>query len=126
MKKVKCFEYIEAVSQPGKYIIKPVHENFHLDHTEGSFNVICARVMGLSYAQYLRMCRDCFGAELMGKGSYYPIAYFNKTAELLALIDFLNARASLILWQREHPNYEAHAQYVKDKNPIFYNEVTGK
>lgn len=109
MKKVKCFEYVEAVSRPGKYIIKPVHENFHLDYTEGSFNVICARVMGLSYAQYLRMCRDCFGAELMGKGMYYPTAYFNKTAELLALVDFLNARANLILWQREHPDYEAHA-----------------
>ena len=65
--------------------------------------------MGLSYAQYLRMCRDCFGAELMGKGMYYPTAYFNKTAELSALVDFLNARANLILWQREHPDYEAHA-----------------
>ena len=123
MKKVKCFEYDESVSQPGKYIIRPIHDNFYLKYTEGSYNVICARVMGLSYAQYLRMCRDCFGAELVGKGSLYPVAYFKKTTELLALVEHLNARANLILWEREHPDYTEHAQYVKDKNPRFYEEV---
>lgn len=126
MKKVKCFEYDESVTQPGKYIIRPIHDNFCLKHTEGSYNVICARVMGLSYAQYLRMCRDCFGAELVGKGSLYPIAYFKKTNELLALVEHLNARANLILWERDHPDFEEHSEFVREKNPIFYKEVTEK
>lgn len=123
MKKVKCFEREESASYPGKYIIRPIHENFHLDYTEGSFNVICARLMGLSYAQFLRMCRDCFGAEIIGKGSWYPVAYFPLSNELKVLIDNLNARANLVLWEREHPDHEEHAQCVKDKHPRFYEEV---
>jgi hypothetical protein len=116
MKKVKCFEREESAAYPGKYIIRPIHDNFHLDSTEGSFNVICARLFGLSYAQYLRMCRDCFGAEIIGKGSWYPVAYFSLSNELKILIDNLNARANLVLWEREHPNYEEHVQYVKENS----------
>ena len=125
MKKVKCFIRDESASHPGKWIVRPVHENFRLDSTTGSFNVICARLVGLTYAQYLRMCRDCFGAEIIGKGSAYPVAYFKRSAELDTLIDFLNAQASVVLWEREHPDYEEHAQYVKEKNPRFYKAVTG-
>lgn len=123
MKKVKCFEREESASYPGKYIIRPIHDNFHLDCTEGSFNIICARLMGLSYADYLRMCRDCFGAEIIGKGSNYPVAYFKLSEQLKDLIDGLNARANLVLWEREHPDFEEHAAFVKEKNPRFYEEV---
>ena len=124
MKKVKCFMCEESASYPGKYIIRPIHDNFHLDSTDGSFNVICARLMCLTYAQYLRMCRDCFGAEIIGKGSNYPVAYFKLSQELMDLIEQLNARANLVLWEREHPDFEEHAAYVKEKNPRFYEEVT--
>lgn len=125
MKKVKCFVRDESASQPGKYIIRPIHENFFLESTEGSFNVIGARLMGLTYAQYLRMCRDIYGAEIIGKGDTYPVAYFNLSQNLQDLIEELNARANLVLWEREHPNFEEHANYVKEKNPQFYAEVTG-
>ena len=124
MKKIKCFEREESASYPGKYIIRPIHDNFHLDYTEGSFNLICARLMGLSYADYLRMCRDCFGAEIIGKGSLYPVAYFKFSKQLNDLIDGLNARANIVLWEREHPDFEEHAEYVKEHNPHFYTEVT--
>lgn len=123
MKKVKCFEREESVNYPGKYIIRPIHDNFHLDSTEGSFNLICARLMGLTYAQYLRMCRDCFGAEIIGKGSLYPVAYFKFSEKLKDLVDGLNARANLVLWEREHPDFEDHAVYVKEHNPHFYEGV---
>lgn len=125
MKKIKCFQREESASQPGKYIIKPIHENFHLYSTEGSYNVICARLMGLTYANYLRMCRDEFGAEIIGKGSLFPVAYFELSQGLMVLIDNLNARANLVLWEREHPDYKEHEKYVKEKNPQFYAEVTG-
>lgn len=124
MKKIKCFERDESASYPGKYIIRPIHENFYLDSTEGSFNIICARLMGLTYAQYLRMCRDCFGAEIIGKDSLYPVAYFKLSKELQDLIENLNARANFVLWERENPDFEEHAEYVKEKNPRFYAEVT--
>lgn len=125
MTKVKCFIRDESASYPGKWMIRPVHENFHLDSTNGSFNVICARLMGLTYPQYLRMCRDCFGAEIIGKNSNYPVAYFKRSKELDALIDNLNARANMVLWEREHPDFEEHAAFVKEKNPKYYKAVTG-
>ena len=95
-----CFVRDESVSQPGKYIIRPNHDNFHLNFTEGSFNVICARLFGITYAQYLRMCRDCYGAEIIGKGSQLPVAYFKATKELADLIKQLNERANLVLAAR--------------------------
>lgn len=125
MKKVKVFYRDESATQPGKYLIRADQDKFHLDSTEGSFNVICARLMGLTYAQYLRMCRDCFGAEIIGKGDTYPVAYFKLSQELQDLLDNLNARANFVLWEREHPDFEEHAEYVKEKNPRYYAEVTG-
>jgi hypothetical protein len=124
MKKVKCFIKDESATHPGKWIVRPVHENFHLGKTTGSYNLIYARLLGLTYAQYLRMCRDCFGAEIIGKGSMYPVAYFKRSKELDALIEFLNVQASAVLWEREHPDFEEHAAYVKEKNPRYYAEVT--
>ena len=125
MIKVKCFMRDESAAHPGKWRIVPIHDNFHLGETTGSYNIICARLLGLTYAQYLRMCRDCFGAEIIGKGSMYPVAYFKRSKELDSLIDFLNIRANLILWEREHPDYEAHAEKVKSENPEFYKAVIG-
>lgn len=124
MTKVKCFIRDESASHPGKWIVRPVLDSFHLDSTSGSFNVICARLFNLDYPQYLRMCRDCFGAEIIGKNSMYPVAYFKRSNELDALIDNLNARANLVLWEREHPDFEEHAAYVKENNPNYYKMVT--
>lgn len=126
MTKVKCFIRDESASHPGKWIVRPVSDNFHLNSTSGSFNVICARLFNLDYPQYLRMCRDCFGAEIIGKNSMYPVAYFKRSKELDALIDNLNARANLVLWEREHPDYEMHAAYVERENPEYYKAVMGK
>jgi hypothetical protein len=123
MKKIKVFYRDESASYPGKYLIKADLDAFHLKYAEGSYNVIQARLMGLTYAQYLRMCRDCFGAEIIGKNSNYPVAYFMRGEQLEMLLAQLNARANLVLWEREHPDFEAHASYVKEKNPEFYEEI---
>ena len=125
MKKVKVFYRDESASYPGKYLIKVDLDAFYLGCTEGSCNVIQARLFNLTYANYLRMCRDCFGAEIIGKNSLYPVAYFKRSKELDALIDLLNARATFVLWEREHPDYDIHAEKVKAENPKFYKAVTG-
>ena len=124
MKTVKVFFRDESATQPGKYMIRADFEKFHLYSSEGSFNIIGARLMGLTYAQYLRMCRDVYGAEIIGKGSLYPYPVFKLSQGLMDLIEELNARATLVLWEREHPDFEEHAEYVKEKNPLFYAEVT--
>ena len=123
MKKIKVFYRDESASYPGKYLIKADLDAFCLKYTEGSYNIIQARLMGLTYAQYLRMCRDCFGAEIIGKNSNYPVAYFTRGEQLEMLLAQLNARANLVIWEREHPDFEAHASFVKEKNPEFYEEI---
>lgn len=125
MKTVRVFSRDESATQPGKYMIRADLEKFHLNYTEGSYNIIGARLMGLTYAQYLRMCRDVYGAEIIGKGSLYPYPVFKLSKGLNDLIEQLNARATLVLWEREHPDFEEHAQLVKEKTPRFYAEVTG-
>ena len=124
MTKVKVFYRDESASYPDKYMIRVDLEKFHLDSTEGSYNVIGARLMGLTYANYLRMCRDIYGAEIIGKGTVYPYPIFKFSKELEDLIEQLNTRANLVLWEREHPDFEEHAQVVKEKNSRFYAEVT--
>jgi hypothetical protein len=97
MTKVKVFYRDESASFPGKYMIRANLDSFHLYSTDGTFNVIGARLMGLTYANYLRMCRDVYGAEIIGKNSAYPVAYFKPNQELNNLINQLNERANLIL-----------------------------
>ena len=123
MKTVKVFFRDESATQPGKYMIRADFEKFHLKSTEGSYNIIGARLMGLTYANYLRMCRDIYGAEIIGKDSNYPYPVFKLSQELMDLIEQLNARANLVLWEREHPDFEEHAAFVKEKNPRFYEEA---
>lgn len=43
----------------------------------GSWNVLAARILGLSYAEYLRYARDVYGGKLYGKGHKYPIVKFD-------------------------------------------------
>lgn len=124
MKKVKVFYRDESATHPGKYMIRADLEKFHLNFTEGSYNVIGARLMGLTYAQYLRMCRDIYGAEIIGKGSMHPYPVFKLSRGLEELIDQLNARANLVLWEREHPDFEEHAKKVAAENPYYYKEIT--
>jgi len=112
---IECFKIEESPYNPGKYMIQPIHENFYLKHAEGSYGIICARLMNLSYAQWLRFCRDCCGAQIVGKNHKYPVVYFEKGDRVQALCRLLNSRANLILFNREHPDWEEHAEYVKKK-----------
>lgn len=115
MKKVKVFELEESPYNPGYYMIAVKHENFFLSKARGSYHIIQARLMNLSYAQYLRMCRDVCGATIKGKNSMYPVAYFKKGEAVDKLISLLNSRANLVLWEREHKDWEQHQDYLKDK-----------
>ena len=125
MKKVKVFYRDESATHPDKYMVRADLDKFYLYSTDGTFNVIGARLMGLTYAQYLRMCRDIYGAEIIGKGSKYPYPIFKLSKGLEDLIEQLNARANMVLWEREHPNFEEHKEYVKNNAPRAYKRITG-
>lgn len=113
MTKTEYFKTEESPYYPGKWTIVPVHEAFCLEGLPngGSYNIICARLMGLSYAQYLRFCRDILKAEVYGKKSTYPVAYFKNDGVLRKFVRLLNNRAHLVMWERKHPNWSSDPTY---------------
>jgi hypothetical protein len=100
---------------PGKYMIKPDYEVWGITHIEGSGNVLPARVMGLTYAQYLRFCRDLLNAELVGKYHKYPYPLFDNVLYVREFITLLNKRATLIKWEKDNPDWTEHAIEVIKK-----------
>lgn len=101
---VKFFKIETAVN--GKYIIKADPQklkeiNGLKEVTIGSFNVLQARVLNLSYKDYLKMCRDEFDAEIIGKGKTYPVAYFDKMARANLVVKMLNHFLTLIKMEKD-------------------------
>ena len=93
----RYFYLDESPYYPGKYAIRLVHEKFNLTTFRGSCNCIPAKIMMLSYANYLRFCRDNYGAELYGKNKKYPIALFNDKSKAEKLVKELNRRAAAVV-----------------------------
>lgn len=91
------FKLEESPYNPGKYVIRLIHENLPLGIVNGSCNVLAARICGLSWAEYLRMCRDVYEAELVGKNEKYPVAYFANNTKTKELVTLLNKITSTIL-----------------------------
>ena len=121
MKKIEYFYLEESPYRPGKYTIRINHDLFPTRmRTSGSFNILAARLMNLSYAQFLRFCRDIVGGEIVGKGHLYPVAYFNKTITVNAFVRLLNSRMNLVVWEREHPDWREHQEYLAQKEAAKY------
>ena len=116
MTKVEYFVLEESPYRPGKYTIRLDFDKFPSQlSTNGSFNLLPARLLNLSYAQYLRFCRDIVGGEIAGKNAGYPVAYFNKTITTNAFVRLLNSRMNLVVWEREHPDWREHQEYLAQK-----------
>lgn len=115
MIKTEYFKIEESPYNPGKYSIAINFDKLPPMYTSGSYKILFARLMNLTYAQYIRMCRDVFGAEIIGKGALYPAIYFSKTRELVELVRLLNNRMNLVMWEREHPDWREHQDYLAQK-----------
>ena len=97
----KYFYLEESPYNKGKYMINLNHEEFPFEGgTSGSYNVLVARFLGLSYAQYLRFARDILDAELVGKNSLYVVAYYKRSNEVGQFIKLLNKRMELVMHER--------------------------
>lgn len=95
---MKYFKVIDAPYDNRHYIISGTDSYYnYFKWTDGSYNVYHARIMGLTYASYLRMARDVYGAGLRGKGHKYPTAYFNSRAEAEKLAKVLDERLSYLI-----------------------------
>jgi len=93
----KYFDYQLSMNNGARVMITPKVENLPFKKTEGSLNVLAARVMEISYADFLRLCRDEFGAQITGKGHKYPVAYFELNEPFYAFLKLLNTRMDFIL-----------------------------
>ena len=79
----------------GKFTIVPNYKNFGEDwKIMGSWAVLPARLFGLSWADYLRYCRQC-GADVRGKAHQYPIIVWDKKNN--EFLDELNKRANQLI-----------------------------
>ena len=100
----KYIYYEESPYNKGKYTLSLNHKEFPLEGgTSGSFNVLFARIAGLNYADFLRMCRDEFGAVLVGKNSKYIVPYFSFGEGLLSITKWLDSRAKWLIYRYNHP-----------------------
>lgn len=94
---MKTYFMVERSPIYNKYMVYPKHENLPFHGTEGSYFVICARLFNLPYVSYLRMCRDVYGAKLIGKKNRYVSVVFDDLAAAQKLCKDLNMRARVNL-----------------------------
>lgn len=110
----KVFYMDESARNPGEYMIRVNVDLLPFTTTIGSLNVLPARLLNLTYAQYLRFCRDILGAKVRGKNCGYPVAYFKRDEILNQFVKLLNARTEFVIWEDEHPNYQEHVKALED------------
>ena len=97
---MKAF-YVDSMPTIGKYKIGLCDETYKIINTCicGSYNILAARVFGLSYADYLRMIRENYGATLKGKEGYITYTFTVKE-NAIKLEKELNRRWNIILGEK--------------------------
>lgn len=101
----KYFHIEESASNPEYNLIKVRADLPYVRSTRGSLTVLQARLLGLSWPDFCRFCRDILDAKVYGKGSMYPVIYFPKNSEKVnKYLNLLNTRmeyVAILLDERE-------------------------
>lgn len=122
----KYFYFDENPYYPGKYGIYINHDliqRFFPNGTRGSYGVLCARLLNLSYADFLRYCRDRVGGELIGKNRKYVYPIFDKTDTARMLLKLLNTRMEYVISRCTHPyEYKREGDGTITQIPLEVNE----
>lgn len=122
---MRYFYFESAPTVKDKYIIKVKKEELpFISKNKGSYNVFIARILNLSYADYLRYCRDRLGADLMGKNKRYVIPYFDRNETTEMFLKLLNDRMKYILNEYNHPYEVIQEDGVYKK--VYFNEEENK
>jgi hypothetical protein len=108
-----------------KYLIKFDYKLCPFPHgTHGSYNVIAARLLNLSYAEYLRFCRDVLGADLIGRNHLYVLPYFDATPDVRRFVKMLNQRMKYVMHEQEFPyEYQEDQSGVIKRTPFVQDET---
>lgn len=98
------FSLDESPIYTNKYILRVDMDKLPFPNgTSGAPAILPARLLNLSYSDYLRYTRDRLGAELIGKGKKYIGIYFDRTPVTAQFIKLLNSRVALILNKLQNP-----------------------
>lgn len=77
----------------GTYMIRYSDEVYSfIGWTESSYNVVPARIMGISFPSFLRFARDKYNAILGGQSQKYLTMIFKDKKDCQDLCDILNER----------------------------------
>lgn len=106
---MKPFELYEGY-EDGTYMIVFIHDTFMGGYNGGSYSIIGARVLGLSYPNYLRYMRDTYDAEVRGREGYSYLIFKNQGKCLMAIQE-LNKN-----WQNIETALQSYCTEPLDKN----------
>ena len=81
---MKPFELYEGY-EDGTYMIVFIHDTFMGGYNGGSYSIIGARVLGLSYPNYLRYMRDTYVGEIRGREGYSYLVFKDQGKCLMAI-----------------------------------------
>lgn len=77
-----------------------VGETYEISPT--GLKILPARLLKLSYPDYLQTCVDDFNAKIEIEDGI-PIPIFSKTDLVKLFLQILNARLEYIIWEKKHP-----------------------
>lgn len=100
---MKTYFYLDDIPRyPGSKVIRVKHESWPPMKTDGSYTILPCRMIGLSYADYLRYCRDVLSAKVVSHGGVYCIVLFEETKEVKEFVADLNRRADYVIHHRSN------------------------
>ena len=84
--------FMPELNPSGKYYVKLVNykEVPGFMHKGGSLILIESGILNMRYDDFLRMCRDIYGGELIGKNWCYPSVQFKTENDAWKLCNLLN------------------------------------
>lgn len=91
---MKAFYVEESMASKGAKRVA-IHESVHKHINTpipGSYGILKARLFGLNYADFMRMMRDVYGADLHGKNGGYITCTFKNASDCKKVVDILNER----------------------------------
>jgi len=87
----------------GTYLLFFKTNEFGWGQIPGRSNILGARLLQISYPDYLRYCRDYYGAKIMGKKDKIPYLVFTDKKLVEKLAAELDKRLEIILNQNNVP-----------------------
>lgn len=90
---------VESTYDGSEFLVKPDEPLTSRIYARGSWEIVIASVMGFqdSYAEFLRYCREQYGAKIKGKNWKYPVPFFQTQQSALLFRQELEKRAAALV-----------------------------